>query len=193
MPLTVEDGTGVPGADTWVTVTDAKTYAAQMGYTAFADGEDELVEPALRRAVAYLDAVYGTRYAGWPTSADPAEQTMSWPRTGVIMDSGYELLPDVIPANLMRAQTEAAVVEFAGLSSGGGSTLQPSGGGGAARGKKSVSVGPISVTYDDPPAGSSGSAGSYNGMPIIPSVDGWMQPLLDDMKGNTGVAFLLRA
>lgn len=190
MTLLVETGAGVPGGDSWVTVAEAKTYAAQMGYTAFVDGDDEVIEPALRRGVAYLDAVYGNRYAGWPTFADPIEQTMSWPRDGVILNSGYELPADEIPSNLKRAQIEAAVVEWSNLSAGGNGALQPSGG--AGRGKKAVTIGPISVTYDDVSSSSGSGAGSYNGMPIIPIVDGLMLPLLDDSLSG-GVAFLLRA
>jgi hypothetical protein len=184
MALVVEDGTGVAGAQSWVSVADSITYAKGVGNTAWQDADNELREQALRRAVRYLDAAYGSRYAGWRTYAD---QPMSWPRSGVVYDDGYELLPDVIPMELQCAQIEAAFIEFTKPDSsvGGGAS-------GGARLQKQVTVGPISVTYEDSPAGAASKTVGAAGIPVYGAVDGYMQPLLDNQKTG-GVAFLQRA
>lgn len=178
MALVVEDGTGVLNADSWVTMAEAATYANRMGNTAFAEADAEVVEPALRRAVLYLDAVYGSRYAGLPTQ-DPTEQSLSWPRKGVVLDTGYAWPDDEIPVNLKRAQVEAAMLEWATPGS-----LMPTT---TPLGKKSVQVGPIAVTYADPP-----KAGTVGKPPVFSTIEGLMLPFLDANKSGD-LAFLLRA
>lgn len=74
MPLIVEDGTGLPNADSYVSVADCQAYAAAHGL-AFA-GEDAALEAALRNATSYLDSAY--EFVG---SRLYLEQALEWPRT----------------------------------------------------------------------------------------------------------------
>lgn len=180
MALVVETGAGVANADTWASLAYAKQYATRVGNTAFVDADTEFLEPALRKAVRYLDAVYGDRYAGVRTNPR-SEQSLSWPRAGFVWDDGEELADNVIPQNLIDAQVEAAMLEWASPGA-----LQPSAG--APRGKKAVQVGPISVTYDD----AASSASSPGKAPLFSTIDGLMVPLLDVNKASN-VQFLLRA
>ncbi|AMG36252.1 DnaT-like ssDNA-binding protein [Achromobacter xylosoxidans] len=76
MPLIVEDGTGLPNADSYVSVADCQTYAAAHGL-AFA-GEQAALEAALRNATLYLDGEY--TYRG-ERATDT--QALEWPRTVV--------------------------------------------------------------------------------------------------------------
>lgn len=92
MPLIVEDGTGLPNADSYVSVADCQAYAAAHGL-AFA-GEEAALEAALRNATLYLDGEYtyrGERATG--------TQALEWPRTVV----------DGVPREVVSACCELAV------------------------------------------------------------------------------------
>lgn len=121
MALTVEDGTIVPGAQSYVSAADATTYHAARLNTAWT-GTDAVKEAALRKAAAYLDGKHRRRWKGQRTS--PTVQEMEWPRSGVrIVDaftgdwppSGFDseyygfLASDTIPQRLKDAQCELAL------------------------------------------------------------------------------------
>lgn len=178
MALIVEDGTGIINADTWASMAEANSYATKVGNTAWVDGDNEFKEPAMRRGLRYLDAVYGSRYAGLRTYG-PTEQALSWPRKAVVWDDGYLLPQNEIPVELKRAQIEAAFLEFAAPNS-----TMPSA---ATQSQSSVTVGPISVTYRE-----GASRVSLIGTPLYSTIDGLMIPLLDQAKAGS-VAFLKRA
>lgn len=179
MALVVEDGTGIITADTWASLAEAKAYAKAMGNTAFAEADNDVLEPALRRGVRYLDAVYQARYAGNRTYGADV-QRLSWPRKNIILDDGTPLDADFIPENLKLAQIEAAMLEYVtpGL-------LFPTG---PVQVKQSVTVGPISVSY----AEGSGGGTVAGKSPLFSTIDGLMYPLLDHNKTGS-VAFLRRA
>lgn len=178
MALIVETGAGIPNADSWATMQFADQYAGRVGNALWVDGDAELKEPAMRRGATYLIGVYGQRFPGQRANP-PADQSLPWPRKNVVDDDGYEVPVDLVPNNLMMAQVEAAFLEFARP----GSTTPTAG----ARIQKSVTVGPLSVTYED----SKGQLGP-GAQPVFSVIDGLMAPLLDRSK-ETGVAFLQRA
>lgn len=103
MALTVEDGTGKSGADSYVTGTEARKYADDMGLTLPVD--DTALDRLLRRAAAVLEEEKSGAYKGERTF--PAVDTMKWPRTGVWID-GYELPAGVIPPQLKKVQCQLA-------------------------------------------------------------------------------------
>lgn len=74
MALIVEDGTGKPDADSYVSVAACEAYAAAHGL-AFA-GEVPAQEAALRNATLYLDTQYTFR-----GDRKTAGQALEWPRT----------------------------------------------------------------------------------------------------------------
>ena len=61
MALTVEDGTGLVGADSYVSVADCETYCDARGLT-FSGAATADKEAALRRATASIDAMYRSRF-----------------------------------------------------------------------------------------------------------------------------------
>ena len=63
MALTVEDGTGLVGADSYVSVADCETYCDARGLT-FSGAATADKEAALRRATASIDAMYRSRFPG---------------------------------------------------------------------------------------------------------------------------------
>lgn len=76
MALTVEDGTGLANADSYVSVADATAYHAAMGNAAWAALDTDEKEWALRRATQYIDVRYN--YRGSPLRST---QALAWPRT----------------------------------------------------------------------------------------------------------------
>lgn len=130
MTLIVEDGTARPNADSYVSAADCSTYAAARGLTfdPAADG----AEPALRRATAFIDGVYRSRFPGYPVQL--GVQALEWPRIGAYIKvpdlgreeaflysaQGYEYIgglyyvpSNVVPRQVITATCEAACREFA--------------------------------------------------------------------------------
>ncbi len=101
MTLTVEDGTGVATADTYVSQADADTFHAANGAPAVwtAATSDEK-DAALREATRYLDGAYMHRYVGQKYTK---EQSLHWPRTGAYDWHGWDIAVTAIPQQLKDA------------------------------------------------------------------------------------------
>ena len=110
MALTVEDGTGLADAESYITTDWADTYHANRAQETWADGTDDDKEAALRRAVAYLDGRYGPRFTGLRLNG--RDQALMWPRVGATDTEGWAIASDVIPVEIMRAQAECAIREL---------------------------------------------------------------------------------
>ena len=102
MALVVETGAVVPGADSYVSLTDARALAASYGLALPAD--DIAAEAALRNGAVYVGLqepfMCGRRVA--------AAQSLAYPRQGVSL-YGFALASDVIPPQIVHAQVVAAV------------------------------------------------------------------------------------
>jgi hypothetical protein len=105
MALTVEDGSGVAGADSYISVADAETYCTARGLT-FATGTTDNKEAALRRATVALDAMYRTRFPGYRTNA--RSQVFEWPR-----QAAFDMEENVIASNEIPIEVKNAVCEMA--------------------------------------------------------------------------------
>lgn len=120
MPLIVEDGTMVEGAESYVTVSWSDTYHVNNGNAAWSNAENETKESALRKAARYLDGHYRSRLKGYKVA--PVTQEMEWPRKGVLVDYSQSYvspsegcLPITsIPRRLKEAQCELALRALAG-------------------------------------------------------------------------------
>lgn len=130
MALIVEDGTGKPDAEAYISVSDADTYFAARGNTAWAALTTGQKEQNLRLGTDYMGQVYGPRWCG---ERAHATQALDWPRADVC-----GVASDVVPVAVQRANAELAVRAAAGaLLADQGAQV------------KSETVGPISVTYAD--------------------------------------------
>jgi hypothetical protein len=132
--LTVEDGTVVAGADSYVSLAAAATYATNHGNTTFAAlASDALREAALRYATTWVD----NRYS-WPGTIVDDDQALNWPRGGAYDAQGRGIDSDEIPQALKDAVCEAAFAHvtatLAEVLDRGGMTT-------------SEKVGPVEVTY----------------------------------------------
>lgn len=107
MALTVEDGTGLAGAESYVSVAEADTYHTDRGNSAWTDiAATATKEAYLRDAVAFLDGVYESRFRG---RRKERLQALAWPRVGFIDSDGFRWDSDEVPVPIKRAQMELAL------------------------------------------------------------------------------------
>lgn len=102
MALIIEDGTEVADANSYISVTDARTWAGARGITLSAD--DTVVEVLLIKAMDMLNT-YRTRFKGTKSTET---QALQWPRYLVYIDEVL-LADDVIPQELIDAQVQYAI------------------------------------------------------------------------------------
>lgn len=166
MALVIEDGTGKPDSNSYVTVAQARSYALARGVTLPAD--DAQAEALLIQAMDYLEAQRG-RYQG--TKTYPGVQALQWPRVGVIIDCDYSLPDNVIPTELKNAQMQLSMEVFNGL------VLLPSSDGRVVKREKVDVIETEYMTGQD--LGASGSLG-----PSFPAVDALLEPLFNACGGG---------
>jgi len=94
MALLVEDGSGIAGANSYVSVVELRAFAGDRGVILPAQDSD--VEPLLVLGCDFLElkSYIGERFSD--------EQGLSWPRTD-LYDPEWAY-PNTIPANLKKAQ-----------------------------------------------------------------------------------------
>lgn len=165
MSLIVEDGTGLPEAESYVSVNDADAYHDARGNVAWT-GDEAAKEAALRRATEYLDGLYRTRWLG---QAATLAQGLCWPRAYARIPGGY-LPSDALPKALARSCCEVALRE---IQAPGGLTpdIYP--------GERVTSevVGPLEVDYAE-------GGSPTDVLPVIVAVERIMAPLLRSAAGS---------
>lgn len=105
MALTVEDGTGLVGADAYISVANADTYFLASANATWAAATDPDKEVAIVKATRYMEKRFGTKWKGLIASS---EQALGWPRRYVYDERGTELA-DQVPVQIARACAEYAV------------------------------------------------------------------------------------
>lgn len=160
--LTVEDGSGLANAESYVSVSDAATYAAARGLTFPASPADK-AEQALRRATAWLDGRYRSRFPGQRKNG--RDQALEWPRINACDRGGNEIASDEVPIEIVNATIEAAVREMAAP---GGLSPDVTPGEVAKR----LKAGSVEIEY----ASASGSV--FDQRPVLTVIDGILSSLL---------------
>ena len=158
MPLVIENGSLVAGANSYVSVADARAYAEARASTLPVD--DAAIEAALFVAMDYLESLRA-EYQG--SKVSPGVQALQWPRTGVVID-GWDVPIDFIPSELKFAQIQLAT------ESANGTDLMPTGDG------REVIREKVDVLETEWAPGAGGAA-----QPIFAKVRAFLAPLL-----NTG-------
>jgi hypothetical protein len=102
MALVVEDGSQVQGANSYISVDDARAYASARGLTLPVSSAD--VEILLTKALDFIE-VFRSQFQGKKTSS---AQALQWPRTRVVID-GESFASDEIPEELRKAQAQLAI------------------------------------------------------------------------------------
>ena len=106
MALVIETGAGLANAEAYASVADCSAWAVKY-YGHSLTGSDADKEAAIRRAVAYLDAL---KWKG--TRAHGRAQALAWPRSGASDCEQIEIASDAIPAEVIFAQHVLARAEF---------------------------------------------------------------------------------
>jgi len=102
--LTVEDGSGVEGADTYASVDEATDYIERWHEPrAWDEADAPKRERALRQGSRYVDA---HRFRG---RRKLQRQSMAWPRCNVGVVDGREVLSSEVPPEVKHAAIEAAL------------------------------------------------------------------------------------
>jgi hypothetical protein len=105
MGLTVETGSLIPAANSYVTLAIHKAYCLDRGID-LSELTDDEIEAKLVVAASYLDNRYRQSFKGSKVARD---QAMAWPREGVDDEDGFPFLITEIPAAVMVAQMELAI------------------------------------------------------------------------------------
>lgn len=158
MPISivVEDGSNVENANAYVTVSDARTYAANRGVTLSA--VDDEIAAFVIKASDYLESL-ASKYQGVETYFD---QSLQWPRAGVYVNDN-ELPSNSIPKQLKAAQCALVIAQHQGIE------LQPN----VVPSNYVVreKVGPLETEYADPT--------KVGVLPTMTSVDALLSPLFE--------------
>lgn len=107
MALVIEDGTVVAGANSYIDLAYARSFAEARGVELSTD--DSVVEVQVLIAMDYLESL---SYKG--TRTEPDDQLLAWPRTGVTFD-GRTFGPHTIPNQLKSAQAQLIIEQFNGV------------------------------------------------------------------------------
>ena len=99
--LIVEDGSNVSGANTYITVAELDTYAADRGVTITA--ADEAAKGLL--IIEAMDYIESLDYIGFKNQED---QSLQWARANVVIDS-FLIPVNSIPKLLKDAEAEVAL------------------------------------------------------------------------------------
>lgn len=154
--ITVEDGSIVANANSYVSLEEARAYAAQRAVDLPAD--DDALSALLVTACDYIGA-FEPQFQGLRTSA--ATQSLAWPRKCVSL-FGEPLADNVIPSQLKTAQIAAIVAASTGLE------LFPTQSDAAI---KQETVGPLTTIYDT-------TTWNPDQLPSISTVNSALLPLL---------------
>lgn len=167
MPLTVEDGTGVTGADSYVALAAADAFFAARNETAWAGYSTAAREGALIQACEWLDTSHA--WAGAPLTTT---QGLAWPRAGVTGAAGVP--PAITTAALRIAASVAAGAVLWGSVS-------------ADAMVRRVQAGSVTVEFDD-------RAADYaaRGAPTFPWLAGLVSGLVSTAAAGEGSRRLVR-
>lgn len=132
MALTVEDGTGVTDADSFMSLADFREFADGANFDI--PDDDIAAEGWLRRAAFAMGPM------GWLGRPTSATQALAWPRTGVVLRNGEVVAEDYIPRAIVYGQAMLALEMYAA------SLTAAQDGGGAAVTEVSVKVDVIEQT-----------------------------------------------
>jgi hypothetical protein len=129
MALAVEDGTGLAGAEAYVSLSDADAYFTARGASEWT-GTSDAKEAALRRGCQYLENVYRARWKGYRVKQ---EQALAWPRCNsepllwfshpvqmrtlsMLVDvDGFPIQANEVPRQVKSANCEAALLAVKGV------------------------------------------------------------------------------
>lgn len=108
MSLTVEDGTGVTGANTYFSLASATEYFSDRGVTTWLEGAETDKSAALIKACHYMETL------DWKGTKTYSDNPLEWPRVGVPDRNGWAIDYNEIPRDIKWGQCEIAYRYFSG-------------------------------------------------------------------------------
>ena len=113
MSLIVEDGTGLPNAESYCSVAYADARQTANDQTLWLTLTTAQKEASLRRATQYMLAAYRQRWTGYRVKIAPTMQALDWPRYGVEVDH-FPVHYDIVPTDIQNACADLALKAAAG-------------------------------------------------------------------------------
>jgi len=169
MALVTEDGTGLPDAESYISIADASTYHNARGNAAWDLLDEDVKEQNCRKATEYMLQVYRHRWKGVRMTAT---QALDWPRAQVYLEpvvtGASTEFPNLVDDDIVPTEVERACAELALKASSG--TLYPD----LTQQKKSVVIGPIETVFDH----------SSNPSTRYKSIDGMLAPYMATAAGQ---------
>ena len=111
MALVVEDGTGLPTANSYLSVATADAYHTEICNEGWGGGQTKK-EAALIRATRWIDQHFdflGGRIVLGDGTVTNLPQALNWPREGVVHEEGFAISPDTVPTEIVQATAEVAL------------------------------------------------------------------------------------
>lgn len=105
MAFVVEDGTGLPNANSYSDVAYADEYFEERGITAWT-GDDAQKQAWLVQATDYIQQVFAARFVGVKATT---EQALAWPRVFATARDGTDIADDIVPLAVIRACCQYAL------------------------------------------------------------------------------------
>ena len=165
--ITIEDGSNVANANSFVTIAEVRAYAAERGVSLSATDDDVAVQ--IIKAKDYLES-FANRYQGEIANEN---QSLQWPRIDVYISGSETAFPsNAIPKQLKAAQCATVLAINEGVD------IMPNYS--AADFVVEEQVGPIKTKYADP-----------SKVGITPTLTG-VEALLQPLFGSTMTGFALR-
>lgn len=114
MALTVEDGTGLAGADSYVETTEVVTFADEYGFdkAGFVSLTQTQKDAACRLAQVVMEYEDGDDWSGERQFVD---QALAWPRSGGLYRDGEAIDADAVPDEPKRKQSYLALLVGQGV------------------------------------------------------------------------------
>jgi len=172
--FTVEDGTGLAGANSYIDLTFADTYHEDRQNLSWSAATQAIRQGALIRASEYVDKRFGLRFKGFKSSST---QGLEWPRIGALDADDYLLNGvDDVPRQLQKA-----VAEY-GLRALTLSELAPDNTDVGVNATE-TKIGPIVIKNELRNFAATGTV-SPSSIPDYPEADLWIQELLTSLRNN---------
>ena len=105
MAFVVETGAGLSNSNSYSSVAAADSYFADRGVTAWAALTTTAKEQALIKATDYLEQTYRESWKGYRVTST---QSLSWPRSEVIVDT-FPVPANIVPTPIAKACAEMAL------------------------------------------------------------------------------------
>ena len=156
MSLVIEDGNGISGANSFVSIASCTEYLNSKGLTTWG------TTTATAQEISLINAELWMELLPWKGQKTLSTYPLVWPRRGMKDRDGYDIYSDTIPTAIKRAQAELAYRSYLGRSP----FVDIATGDGYVTREK---VGPIEISY------ASGYSTSYK----FPEINNLLEPYLD--------------